>query len=96
MPEFDSTTLTKLADLRTLHPNGAGVEVDELVEIDWPSPDGTIYYAVEQTDETSSTPPSVTPIDCRIRPIGRPELVSACRPRCDDRRRVDRPDVLGR
>lgn len=72
MPEFDSTTRTKLASLRTLHPDGSGIEVHELVQIDWPSPDGTIYYGVQQVDETASVAPSVSPIETRLKPDGDP------------------------
>jgi hypothetical protein len=72
MPQFDSTTLTKLASLRAAHPNGSGIEVEELVQTDWPSPDGTIYYASTQVDEISSVPPSVSPIETRLIPSGDP------------------------
>lgn len=64
--------MTKLATLRSLHPDGAGIEAHELVQVDWPSPDGTIYYAVQQVDETASVAPSVTPIETRLKPDGDP------------------------
>lgn len=80
MPSFDSTTQTKIATLRTLRAAGISPEVHELIKIEWPSPTGTIWYAVQKTDEVaSSASPSVTlasvgvtPLQCRIIPSGDP------------------------
>jgi len=72
MPVFDGATLTKIASLRTLYAAGTTLEVHELIGIEWPSPDGTIYYACSQTDETASVAPSVTPIETRLIPEGDP------------------------
>ena len=58
MPEFDSTTQDKIDDLRAIRQAGRIVEVQEIVKIEWPSPDGTIYYGVQSTDQTASVPPS--------------------------------------
>lgn len=58
MPEFDSTTQDKINDLRAIRQAGRIVEVQEIVKIEWPSPDGTIYYGVQSTDQTASVPPS--------------------------------------
>jgi hypothetical protein len=68
MPVFDSTTRDKIDDLRALRAAGTATEPYELLKINWPSPDGAIYYAVIPVDEVASVPPSVSPIDTRIIP----------------------------
>jgi len=66
MPSFDASTLSKLADLRTLYLAGTSIEPFELVKINWPSPTGSIYYANRQTDEIADPPPPVSPIEVRL------------------------------
>lgn len=66
MPVFDSATLTALAALRTLRIAQTNIDVFELVKVEWPSPDGAIWYSVLQTDEAASLSPGVSPIDTRI------------------------------
>lgn len=72
MIDFDATTETKIAALRVRYLAGETIEVHELVGVEWPSPDGTIYYSVSQTDETVSVAPSVSPIEVRLIPEGDP------------------------
>lgn len=72
MPQFDSTTRTKIAALRTRKDNGEKIEVYELVKVEWPAPDGTIYYGVLQTDEIASVAPPVSPIEVRLVPDNSP------------------------
>ncbi len=72
MPVFDTATQTKIATLRTLYAAGTGIEVYELIKVNWPSPDGAIYYASTQVDEISSVAPSVSPIETRLIPSGWP------------------------
>lgn len=72
MPTFDSATQTKIAALRAIRTAGGDIQPFELVKINWPSPDGPIYYAVTQTDEVASVPPPVDPIDVRIVPSADP------------------------
>src|SRR6185369_3107555 len=66
MPEFSSATRTKIGALLTRQMRGERLKVRELVQIDWPSPDGTIYYAVAPLDQICANPPSVSPIDVRL------------------------------
>jgi len=73
MPVFDETTQDKIVELRGLKALGVGIEVYQLVQIDWPSPDGTIYYAVMPTDEVASVVPPVSPIEMRIIPDSNPD-----------------------
>lgn len=73
MPVFDETTQDKIVELRGLKALGVGIEVYQLVQIDWPSPDGTIYYAVLPTDEVASVAPPVSPIETRIIPDSNPD-----------------------
>lgn len=72
MPQFDTGTKTKIDALRVRYLAGETIEVHELVGVEWPSPDGTIYYSVSQTDETASVAPSVSPIEVRLIPEGDP------------------------
>lgn len=74
MLQFDATTLSKIAALRVLYAAGTGIEVYELVKIDWPSPDGTIYYSSTQVDEVASVAPSVSPIEARLVPDSLPNF----------------------
>lgn len=62
MPVFDNTTVTKIAELRAIREAGGQVEVQEVIKIEWPSPDGTLYYGVQATDQTASVPPTFTVI----------------------------------
>jgi hypothetical protein len=66
MPQFDSTTRTKIEALRTLRASGVTPEVYEIVEIAWPAPTDTIYYGTLQVDEVASAPPPVSPIVTRL------------------------------
>jgi len=45
----DQVEVARLADMETLQRLGVTIEVHELVRVDWPSPDGTIYYGTTQT-----------------------------------------------
>jgi hypothetical protein len=73
MPEYDSGTQTKLDALRTRYLAGETIDVFELLEIQWPSPDDTIYYAPLQTDEISPELTAVaSPIECRLVPENQP------------------------
>jgi hypothetical protein len=74
MPEFDSTTRTKIAALRTLVASGGGPQVFELCKISWTSdPADAVYYSVMQTDEIADPPPPVSPIEVRLIPDGSPD-----------------------
>jgi hypothetical protein len=85
MPQFDSDNHGPRSPLfARVEPNGETIEVHELVKIEWPSPDGTIYYAVHQTDEVASVaPPRFADRVTRILPENHAELVRSCRDRCD-------------
>lgn len=54
---FDTTTQDKIDELRALQRLGVTIEVHELVRVDWPSPDGTIYYGTTQTEQVASVMP---------------------------------------
>jgi len=72
MPSFPSETQTKIASLRALRSAGTPVEVYEYVGVEWPAPDGTIYYSCVQSDEVAYPPPDVSPIEVRLIPSGNP------------------------
>ena len=72
MPVFDGTTQTKIAALRALRDAGQEYSAFEMVKINWPSPDGAIYYCTLQLDEMTDAVPSVTPIDVRLIPEDSP------------------------
>lgn len=72
MPEFDATTKTKIAALRARRAAGETIEVYEMVQVVWPSPDGSIYYAATQVDEVASVAPPVSPIEVRVIPGNNP------------------------
>lgn len=74
MPFFDETTREKITLLRGLRALGTSLEVYELIKIEWPAPDGTIYYASLQVDEVASVAPPISPIVTRRVPeeLGRP------------------------
>jgi hypothetical protein len=72
MPEFESDIQDKIVLLQGMQRLGTGVEVYEMVKVEWPSPDGTKYYGVMPVDEVSSVPPvneDDVPIDCELRLI---------------------------
>ena len=73
MPEFSSAIRTKIDALRTRQAAGENFDVYEMVQIDWPSPDGTIYYSVTQVDEVAFEPPPVSPVQARLIPDGNPD-----------------------
>lgn len=74
LPSFDSTTQDKIVELRGLRALGVQIETYEIVKVEWPSPTGTIGYAVQQTDEVASVPPNVDfPIVGRMVPKSRPD-----------------------
>src|SRR6185369_2827481 len=73
MPEFSSAIRTKITALRARQARGESLNVRELVQIDWPSPDGTIYYSVAPLDQICANPPSVSPIDVRLIPGSSPD-----------------------
>lgn len=73
MPEFDSSERTKIAALRVRYHAGETIEPYELLGIEWPSPDGTIYYSILQTDEVTNPAPTVSPIETRLIPDSRPD-----------------------
>lgn len=66
MPEFDSTTKEKIAELRDISRNWTEtLEVYELLKLDWS--DGAIYYAATQVNELSpDLPPEITPVKCLV------------------------------
>lgn len=66
MPEYDSATLAKIAELRTLVAGSETPQPFELVKVNWPSPTGTVYYSNRQTDEITDPPPPVSPIETRL------------------------------
>lgn len=68
MPFYDDDTLDKIVVLRGLRALGTPIEVHELLKVEWPEPDGTIYYACEQVDETTSVTLPVSPVETRIIP----------------------------
>lgn len=77
MPEFDSTTKAKIANLRQLRKSGRAIEVYELVRIGWtqPPPGETAtqrYYSVLPLKEAASVPPPVSPIELRLIPSDYP------------------------
>lgn len=71
MPLFDSTTRTKITNLRARKDAGENIEVYELVKVEWPEPDGTIYYCTGAI-EGASVAPSVTPLEVRLVPDNSP------------------------
>lgn len=56
-PVFDSGTQTKLDALRVIYLAGTTIEVHEMVRVDWPSPDGAMWYATDQIDESATVAP---------------------------------------
>jgi hypothetical protein len=72
MPQFDTETREKLAELRELRQQQIHPEVYEMCRIDWPAPTGPVYYATLQVDEAASVPPPVSPIATRLIPNGTP------------------------
>jgi hypothetical protein len=66
MPVFDGTTLSKIAALQARRAAGYTDEVFQLVKIEWPSPDGSIYYSVIDPNQAATVAPGVSPIDVRI------------------------------
>src|SRR3954468_22467062 len=79
MPEFSTEIQDKIVELRALRRLGTSIQVYELVGVEWPSPDGTIYYSVLPVDDVTDTPIvdvddlDVTPIEARIIPNSRPD-----------------------
>jgi hypothetical protein len=73
MPEFSSIEQIKIQALKDLQAAGTDIDAYELVQIDWPAPAGTIYYAVMQTDKVASLPPPVSPIVPRMVPSSSPD-----------------------
>jgi hypothetical protein len=72
MPELDSTTLEKIADLREISEGWTQpLEVYELLKMNWTTVD-PVYYAVTKTDEVSSVELPVAPVECRIIPKAQP------------------------
>lgn len=75
MPAFDSTTLTKIATLKAAYLANSTPEAHELVKIDWPSPTGSVWYAVQYTPDVASVSPvsyGATTVDPRLIPGGNP------------------------
>src|SRR4051794_31074317 len=74
MPSFDTDIQDKIVILRGLMRLGTPVRTYELIQVDWPSPTGTIYYTSQgQLDETLDNPPPVDPIVCTLKPKGLPD-----------------------
>lgn len=73
MPEFDDDTRDKITLVRGLRTLGTTIEVHEMVKVEWPSPTGTVWYAVHQTDEVASVEPPVSPIETRLIPESSPD-----------------------
>lgn len=73
MASYDGTTTTKIANLRTLLRQGYTPAIYQLLRVDWPSPDGTIYYASIDVEQVATISPGVSPIDVRIVPENNPE-----------------------
>ncbi len=72
MPEFDSTTRTKITALRAIKAAGGTVEPYEMVKVLWPEPTGTIWYSCLQVDEVASVPTGLAdPIEVRLIPEDR-------------------------
>src|SRR5690348_3370737 len=65
MPSYSEDTRDKIVLLRGLRNLGTAIEVYELLKIEWPSPDGTIYYSALPLDEFGSSAPPVSPIVCK-------------------------------
>lgn len=70
MPQYDAGTLIKIGNLRARYFAGEQIEVYELAKINWPSPDGDIYYSTTQLDELDelANRPAVSPIEARLIP----------------------------
>src|SRR4051812_29201776 len=67
MPQFDEATRDKIVLLRGLRTLGTAIEGPyEIVKIEWPSPDGTIYYGTTGVAEVASVAP---PFDVELRLI---------------------------
>jgi hypothetical protein len=79
MPEFSTEIQDKIIELRALRRLGVSIDTYEMVGVEWPSPDGTIYYSVLPIDQVDDTPivdiddVPVTPIDARIIPNSSPD-----------------------
>lgn len=68
MPQFDETTREKINDLRVMRILGEPIEGPyELVKVEWPAPDGTIYYGTTDVANVASVPPPVD-VDLRLIP----------------------------
>lgn len=74
LPTFITADQDKIDALRALRAAGTPIgQAFELVKVEWPSPDGTIYYATTKTDEVAAVAPPVSPIDCRLIPESLPD-----------------------
>lgn len=68
MPQFDSATRTKITALRALRTAGTAIEGPyEIVKIEWPAPDGTIYYGTTDVEAVASVPPDLD-VELRLIP----------------------------
>ncbi|MGH9872346.1 MAG: hypothetical protein ACRD9S_07755, partial [Pyrinomonadaceae bacterium] len=63
MPETDSDQAEKLATLRTMQAAGTSPRVAELVLVQWPEPDGPIYYATRVAADLLNNPDLIARLD---------------------------------
>lgn len=74
LPTFITADQDKIDELRALRAANEPIgQAFELVKVEWPDPDGTIYYATTQTDEVATAAPPVSPIECRLIPESLPD-----------------------
>jgi hypothetical protein len=63
MPTEDPDLESKLATLRTMQHEGTSPRVAELVLVEWPAPDGPIYYATRMAFELLDNPALLARLD---------------------------------